>query len=173
MALDAGLTDINQKVLVDSLLAPLSGLVNSSMQQFAIGIEDARASQRRANQAADAAHAAQLLDYRLLAAAQAGLLTGATSARQDSLATTEAQQATADATVATAGAMADQTRLQSTLAEQVLRMGTAIEATIQQNNAVYTNIATLAVSISAVAEALAKIAGTTPPVTVDNKAPGS
>lgn len=157
MALDPALQDINQKTLVDALLAPVTGLINASMHQFAIGIEDSRNSQRRMNAAADAAMAAQLGDYRIVAMAQSSVLTGANAARQDSLATTEIQQAVADAAEATSGAMADQTRLQSTLAEQLARF-----------DAVYTNLGGLVVSLQGIAEAIAKIAGSTPPITINN-----
>lgn len=162
MALDPSLTDLNAKAVVDAFLNPLAGLINSSMQQYAIGIEDSRASQRRMNAAADASMAAQLGDYRVLAAAQHGVLAGAAGARQDSLATTEIQQAEADATEVTSGAKADETRLQSTLAEQLARF-----------DAVQNNLSSLIVSVSAIAEALTKIAGSTPPITIHNDLPKS
>ena len=143
----------DMKAIVGGIDLGFTTFMATFYDAMAQGIEDGRASQRRTGQAADAIHEAFLGDFRSTAAAQNGLLVGASGARQDTLATTEIQTAVADSMTAQARLAEEMNRLNATHSTQRQEIDATLarqqERTAQLENTLSTALASILAKLDA------------------------
>ena len=144
---------MDMKALIAGMDLGYAGYFKSYLNAMAMGLEDARASQRRTTQATDIVHTAMLGDIRATTAAQNGTLVGANGARQDTLATTETEQAMSNAIQAQERLAEEMARFQAQATQERQQLAAALdrqqERTAQLENTLSTALASILAKLDA------------------------
>jgi hypothetical protein len=143
----------DMKVIVGGIDVGFTTFMNTFFDAAAAGIQDSRASQRRVNAFADNALGLILNDARTQASAQNAVLVGASGARQDTLSSTETEQAMSNAIQAQERLAEDMSRLNAVVGNQRQELIAALtmqqERTAQLENTMSTALAAILAKLDA------------------------